>query len=61
MFTPEEIEFNLARIERRRREQELAAMEDGEREFESPSGAAERERRFGLLKELLTSPALGTS
>ena len=61
MFTPEEVEVNLARIERRRREQELAAMEDGKREFESPSGAVERERQFHLVKELLTSPALGTS
>ena len=61
MFTPEEIEIHLARIQRRRREQEIAAMEDGEREFESPRAAAERERQFGLVKELLTAPALGTS
>ena len=61
MFTPEEIEVHLARIGRWRREPKLAAVEDGKREFESPSGAAERERQFDLVKELLTSPALATS
>jgi hypothetical protein len=28
---------------------------------ESPAAAAERVRRFDLIKELLTAPALGTS
>ena len=61
MFTPEEIGVHLARIEHRRREQELSVMKDGERQLESPRVAAERERQFGLVKELLTSTVLGTS
>ena len=61
MFTPEEIEEHLARLERQRLEFELADMEDEEPEFGDPRAATERARQFDLVKELRTAPALGTS
>ena len=61
MFTAQEMESHLARIEGIRRENELAAMEAYEPDLEDPMAAAERARQFELVKELLTSPALGTS
>ena len=61
MFTPKEIELHLARIENKRREQEAAAMENDEPDFEDPKLKAERARQFHLIKELLTAPELGTS
>ena len=52
---------HLARIERERRENDLAAMEDDEEPFENPAAALERTRQFDLIKELLTANTLGTS
>ena len=51
----------LARIERERRENDLAAMEDDEAPFENPAATLERTRQFDLIKELLTANTLGTS
>ena len=61
MFTAQELEVHLARIERKRRENDLGAMEDDEAPFENPTAALERTRQFGLIKELLTANMLGTS
>ena len=61
MFTAQELVVHLARIERERRENDLAAMEDDEAPFENPAAALERTRQFGLIKELLTANMLGTS
>ena len=61
MFTAQELEVHLARIERKRRENDLVAMEDDEAHFENPAAALERTRQFGLIKELLTANMLGTS
>ena len=48
-------------LERERRENDLAAMEDDEAPFENPAPASERTRQFDLIKELLTANTLGTS
>ena len=61
MFIAQELESHLARIERIRRENELAAMEVHEPDLEDPTAVAERARQFDFVKELLTAPALGTS
>jgi hypothetical protein len=67
LFTADEIAVHLARLERVQNEIDTAVAEDGdivEEEdlfAESPAAAAERVRRFTLIKELLTAPALGTS
>ena len=61
MFTAQEMESHLARIEGIRRENVLAAMEVYEPDLEDPTAAAERARKFEFVKELLTAPALGTS
>ena len=61
MFTPEEVQEHLSRIERRRLELGEAAMEDEEPGFEDAKASAERAQQFELVRELLTAPALGTS
>ena len=61
MFTPQEIQAHLARIERERHESDLAAVEDGGLDFEDPEAVAERARQFDLIKGLLTVTQLGTS
>jgi hypothetical protein len=67
LFTPDEIGVHLARIERAQNEIDADVVEDGdiveEQDLfaESPAAAAERVRRFTLVKELLTAPTLGTS
>ena len=61
MFTAEELQVHLARIERERRENDLAAIEDDEPPFENPAAALERARQFDVIKELLTANSLGTS
>ena len=53
--------MHLARIERERRENDLAAMEDDDAPFENPAAALERTRQFDPIKELLTANMLGTS
>ena len=61
MFTAHELEAHLARIERERNENDLAAMEDDEVPFENPAAVLERTRQFDPIKELLTANMLGTS
>ena len=61
MFTQKEIQAHLARIERKRHENDLAAVEDDGLDFESPEAVAERARQFNLIKDLLTVTQLGTS
>ena len=61
MFTAHELEAHLARIERERRENDLAAMEDDEPPFENPAAALKRAQQFDVIKELLTANTLGTS
>ena len=61
MFTPEEMAAHLARTERRRREMEVAALDDEDPGFADGKATAERARQFDLVKELLTARALGTS
>ena len=61
MFTAQELEAHLARIERERRENDLAAMEDDEAPLKNPAATLERTRQFDLIKELLTANTLGTS
>ena len=61
MFKPEELAAYLARTERRRREMEVAALDDEDPGFADGKATAERARQFDLVEELLTAPALGTS
>ena len=49
MFTAQELEAHLARIEHERRKNDLAAMEDDEAPFENPAAALERTREFDLI------------
>ncbi len=64
LFTPEELQTHIARIERDRtvRKAPSSKIEDeGDRFRESLQAATERARRFSLIKELLTAAELGTS
>ena len=58
MFTSEEIEEHLARTERERLQRDMDAYDP---ELDNLDASAAEARRFELLKELLTAPALGTS
>ena len=61
MFTPEEIEEHLARIERERLQRDMDAMDVYDPELDDLAASAVEARRFEFVKELLTAPALGTS
>lgn len=61
MFTLEEIEEHLARIERERLERALDAMDVYDPEMDDLAAPAAEGRRFEFVRELLTAPALGTS
>ena len=61
IFTPEEIEAQLAGIERVQNDKTTDDFDDEDPFRESPAEAAERVRRFNLIKELLTATNLGTS
>ena len=61
MFTPEEIEAQLAGIERVQNDETTDDFDEEDPFCESPAEAAERVRRFNLIKELLTATTLGTS
>ena len=61
MFTPEEIEEHLARIESARLQRAMDAMDVYDPELDDPSAPADEARRFEFVKELLIAPALGTS
>ena len=60
MFTPEEIEAQLAGIEQVQNDK-TDDFDEEDPFCESPAEAAERVRRFNLIKELLTATTLGTS
>ena len=59
MFTAQELVVHLARIERERRENDPAAMEDDEAPFENPAAALERTRQFDLIKDVNGGPGVG--
>ena len=61
MFTPEEIEEHLARIESARLERAMDAMDVYDPELDDLAASDAEARRFGFVKELLTAPSLGTS
>ena len=61
MFTPEEIEEHLARIERERLQRAMDAMDVYDPETDDLAASEAEARRFEFLKELLSAPALGTS
>src|SRR4051812_7367485 len=64
LFTPEELQIHIARIEHERMMQEAlsaAIDEEGDRFRDSSQTAAERAGLFSTIKELLTAAELGTS
>ncbi len=61
MFTPEEIQAHIERIEREQIERDADVTVDDDFVGESPVTIAERSRRFETIKEFLTVPQLGTS
>ena len=61
MFTPEEVEAQLAAIEQTQNDKTTDDFDEEDPFRESPAEAAERVRRFNLIKELLTATNLGTS
>ena len=64
LFTPEELQTHIARIEHERMVQEALSAEIDEEDDpfrESPQAAAERARQFSTIKELLSAAELGTS
>ena len=61
MFTPEEIEEHLARVERERLKRAMDAMDVYDPVLDDLAASAAEARRFEFVKELLTAPALGTS
>lgn len=68
LFTPQQMQAHLARIEREQTEDAAVNGDEQDNEFddddefirESPAAAAERLRRFATVKELLTAD-LGAS
>ncbi len=61
MFTPEEIEEHLARVESARLQRAMDAMDVYDPELDDLAAPAAEAHRFEFVKELLTAPALGTS
>jgi hypothetical protein len=61
IFTPEEIEAQLAPIEQAQSDKSTDDFDEEDPCRESPAAAADRVRRFNLIKELLTANNLGTS
>ena len=62
LFTPEELQTHIARIEHERMEETLSVEIDEEDDpfRESPQAAAERTWRFSTIKGMLTAAELGT-
>ncbi len=60
-FTPDEIEAQLAQIERKQAEKDVEVQDEDDAFRESLAAATERGRQFALIKELLTVATLGTS
>ena len=61
MFTPEEVEEHLTRIENERLQRAMEAMDVFDPELDDLVASDAEARRFEFVKELLTAPALGTS
>ncbi|MCY4349718.1 MAG: hypothetical protein OXC25_07715 [Thiotrichales bacterium] len=61
MFTPEEIEEHLARVESARLQRAMDAMDVYDPELDDLATSEAEARRFECVKEWLTAPALGTS
>ena len=61
MFTPEEVEAQLAAIEQAQNDKTTDDFDEEDPCRESPAEAADRVRRFNLIKELLTATKLGNS
>ena len=61
MFTPEEIEEHLARVESARLVRAMDAMDVYDPELDDLAASDAEARRFEFVKELLTAPSLGTS
>ena len=61
MFTPEEIEKHLARVESACLQRAMDAMDVYDPEMDDLGASDAEARRFEFVKELLTAPALGTS
>ncbi len=58
MFTPDEMGAHLEQIERAQSQQDVDVLDEDDSLRESPAAAAERIRRFTLIKELLTAATL---
>ena len=61
MFTLEEIDKHLARVENARLQRVMDAMDVYDPELDDLAASDAEARRFEFVKELLTAPALGTS
>ena len=61
MFTAEEIEEHLERVENERLQRAMDAMDVYDPKLDDLAASADEARRFASVKELLTAPALGTS
>ncbi len=61
MFTPEEIEEHLVRLESARLERAMDAMDVYDPELDDLAASEAEAQRFEFVKELLTVPVLGTS
>jgi hypothetical protein len=61
MFTPQEMQIHIERLERELLKHNTAEAEDDDLLQESPATIAKRASQFTIIKELLTAPELGTS
>ena len=61
MFTPQEMNIHIARIERELHEKNILLEDDDDLIHESPATIAKRAGQFATIKELLTATELGTS
>ena len=61
MFTPDETQEHVTRIERLRFELKEVGLEDGDSDFENPRRTTRLPRQFDPVKVLMTVPALATS
>jgi hypothetical protein len=60
LFTPEELQAELGRVEREQAEAQAAVPEEEEDDVFATESPQERQR-FAIIRQLLTSPELGTS
>jgi hypothetical protein len=59
LFTPEELQAELGRVERQQAEAQAAVPEEDDDVFATES--PQERQRFAIIRQLLTSPELGTS